>query len=389
MIRWLVAFVLLATQAVGQAQFDPDRSSIRDGWRSVQIDLGLSDIVPYRIFTLDDPRRLVLDFEGLEAGSIDVDAINTARGITAIRFGPYRPGWTRMVLDLAQPLTLTRAGMTTGPQGVNLNVHLNRTSASDFTANAGAPPDPGWDALTAQALAGLEKTRDSSFVVVLDPGHGGIDPGAQRGGVTEAHLMLRFAEEIATNLRRIDGVAVALTRSDDSFVPLYARMTIARAAGADLFISLHADALEQDDAWGASVYTLAEGSGDMAMQRLVERHERGDLLSGVDLSVTDDRVAGVLMDLARQSTAPRASGFADLLVARLRAQGVRMNSHPRRSGRFSVLLAADFPSVLVEAGFLSNNEDRTNLTNPVQRAAFAAAITGAVADYITNLRTGP
>ncbi|MFN3661655.1 N-acetylmuramoyl-L-alanine amidase [Yoonia sp.] len=381
MIRWLAAFVMLATSAMGQAQFDPERSAISDGWRSLQIDLGLSDIVPYRIFTLDEPRRLVLDFQGLDTGGISAEAINSARAVTAVRFGPYKPGWTRMVLDIAQPLTLTSAGMTRGPQGAVLSVRLHRVTASEFSQSAGAPPDPGWDALTQQALAGLAQAADDAFVVVLDPGHGGIDPGAQRGGITEAHLMLRFANEIAGSLRALDGVAVVLTRSDDSFVPLYTRMSIARAAGADLFISLHADALEEDDAWGASVYTLSEDSGDLAVRRLVERHERGDLLAGVDLSVTDDRVAGVLMDMARRSTAPRAASFADLIVAEMRAQGVRLNSHPRRTGRFSVLLAADFPSVLIEAGFLSNAEDRANLTDPLRRGQLVTAITTAVGLY--------
>ena len=109
MIRWIVLCCLLATSAGAQARFDPERSDIRDGWRSVQIVLGLSDIVPYRIFTLDDPRRLVLDFQGLDTGGINAQAINTARRVTDIRFGPYRPGWTRMVLDLTEPLTLAKA----------------------------------------------------------------------------------------------------------------------------------------------------------------------------------------------------------------------------------------------------------------------------------------
>lgn len=382
MIRWLAVFFILATQAAGQAQFDPDRSSIRDGWRSVQIDLGLSDIVPYRIFTLDDPRRLVLDFEGLDTGGISADTINTARGITAVRFGPFRPGWTRMVLDLAHPLTLAQAGMTQDTDGARLQVQLRRTTATEFAAAAGSPPDPGWDALTQQVLAGLDPhTADTRFVVVLDPGHGGIDPGAQRGGITEAHLMLRFANEIAASLQSLDGVSVVLTRSDDIFVPLYTRMSIARGAGADLFISLHADALEQDDAWGASVYTLSNGSADVAMDRLVERHGRGDLLAGVDLTETDDRVAGVLMDMARRTTAPRAVSFADTLVEQMRDQGVRLNAHPRRTGRFSVLLAADFPSVLIEAGFLSNAQDRENLRDPARRGRLVTAITTAVAAY--------
>ncbi|WP_322889285.1 MULTISPECIES: N-acetylmuramoyl-L-alanine amidase [unclassified Yoonia] len=386
MIRWIVLFCLSAMTASAEARFDPDRSGISDGWRSVEIVLGLSEIVPYRIFTLDDPRRLVLDFQGLDTGGADAAPINAARRVTDVRFGPYRPGWTRMVLDLAEPLTLAEAGMTRDAQGARLTLRLTRTSADDFAAAAGAPPDQGWDALTAQALSGLDRQAGDAFVVVLDPGHGGIDPGAERGGITEAHLMLEFAQEIAASLRAQDGVAVVLTRTDDSFVPLFARMSIARAAGADLFISLHADALEEDDAWGASVYTLSEDSGDMAVDRLVERHERGDLLAGVDLSVTDDRVTGVLMDLARRTTAPRAASFADSVILEMEQQGVRLNSKPRRAGRFSVLLAADFPSVLIEAGFLSNARDRENLTNPDSRARLVAAIATAVAQYRAELQ---
>ncbi|ARU00515.1 N-acetylmuramoyl-L-alanine amidase [Yoonia vestfoldensis] len=385
MIRWFVLCCLLATSAGAQARFDPERSEIRDGWRSVQITLGLSDIVPYRIFTLDDPRRLVLDFQGLDSGGINAQAINTARRVTDIRFGPYRPGWTRMVLDLAEPLTLAEAEMTRDGQTAWLHLRLTRTSPADFAAAAGAPPDPGWDALSAQALRGLDQHPQDSFVVVLDPGHGGIDPGAQRGGITEAHLMLEFAAEIAARLRAQDGVAVVMTREADVFVPLFTRMSIARGAGADLFISLHADALEQDDAWGASVYTLSEDSDDIAMQRLVERHERGDLLAGVDLSATGDRVTGVLMDLARQSTGPRAAAFADQLIAQMQAQGVRLNAKPRRMGRFSVLLAADFPSVLIEAGFLSNTQDRQILTDPQSRARLVTAIAAAVAQYRSDM----
>ncbi|MBR2575571.1 MAG: N-acetylmuramoyl-L-alanine amidase [Loktanella sp.] len=381
MIRWVVLCCLLATSAGAQARFDPDRSDIRDGWRSVQIVLGLSDIVPYRIFTLDDPRRLVLDFQGLDSGGINAQAINTAGRVTDIRFGPYRPGWTRMVLDLTEPLTLAKAEMTSDAQGARLTLRLARTTADDFAAAAGAPPDPGWDAFSDAALRGLDQRGNGAFIVVLDPGHGGVDPGAERGGITEAHLMLEFATEIAGQLRAQDGVAVVMTREADVFVPLFTRMSIARRARADLFISLHADALEQDDAWGASVYTLSEDSDDIAVERLVERHERGDLLAGVDLSVTDDRVTGVLMDLARQSTSPRAATFADQVIAQMQAQGVRLNAKPRRMGRFSVLLAADFPSVLIEAGFLSNTQDRQILTDPQSRTRLVTAIAAAVAQY--------
>jgi len=175
-----------------------------------------------------------------------------------------------------------------------------------------------------------------------------------------------------------------MTRDTDTFVPLQRRMTFARQAGASLMISLHADALEEDEARGASVYTLTTAAADAASARMAERHERGDLLGGVDLSDQDDRVATVLMDLARLETLPQSTRFADTLVASLRDAGVRMNSRPRREGRLAVLNAADFASVLVEVGFLSNPRDRERLSSPQGRAPLVAGIVDAVQRWVVD-----
>jgi N-acetylmuramoyl-L-alanine amidase len=166
-----------------------------------------------------------------------------------------------------------------------------------------------------------------------------------------------------------------LTREADIFVPLAERMTIARAAGADVFLSLHADALdEMDAATGASVYTLSQEAVDAASARMAERHSRGDLLAGLDLTGQDDTVATVLMDMARLETGPAGMRLADVLVAEMAAAGAVMNSRPRREGPLAVLNAADFPSVLVEMGFLSSAADRARLTTPEGRAAIVAGI---------------
>ena len=186
--------------------------------------------------------------------------------------------------------------------------------------------------------------------------------------------MLILAQEAAVKINAVDGLQAVLTRSDDSFVPLAARLTIARQVGADLFVSLHADALEEDDAQGAAVYTLSEDGGEAASQRIVERHERGDMLAGVDLGAAEDRVATALMDLARAETGPAGARFADALVASMRREGVRLNVRPRREGQFAVLTAADFPSILLEAGFLSNAQDRANLATYEGRAQIGRAI---------------
>ena len=375
MIRFVLLLLFAANMVVAQVRVDPERSAIRDGWWTLEIEMGFDQITPYRVFTLDDPRRLVLDVEGASFAGLSPAAFLSGDRASAVRLGPLRPGWSRMVIDLAEPLEIAEAGMVSVPQGADLKVVLERATPESFAASAGAPPDPGWEVVTGfdpKVAAELAKSED--FVLVIDPGHGGIDPGANQGGIKEADLMLLMAAELAVLLNAEEGIQAVLTREADAFVPLTARLTFARQVGADLFLSLHADALEEDEARGASVYTLSENGGSEAAQRIVERHERGDLLSGVDLIAAGDRVATALMDLARAETGPEGRRIADALVASMQAQGVRMNSRPRREGQFAVLTAADFPSILIEAGFLSNAEDRAVLASPAGRARLSLAI---------------
>lgn len=375
MIRWLVTFLLAANLAAAQVSVDPARTSVRDGWRTLEVVLGFDRITPYRVFTLDDPRRLVVDVEGASFAALDADDMLSGERAAAVRFGPLRPGWSRMVIDLAEPLVIAEAGMVAADEGADLTIVLQRTSPESFVASAGAPPDPGWDVVTGfDPKVAAELAQSEEFVVVIDPGHGGIDPGANRGGIKEADLMLILAAELAIMLNAEKGLQAVMTRETDVFVPLTARMSFARQVGADFFVSLHADALDQNEVRGASVYTLSADGGTQAAQRSVERHERGDLLAGVDLNATEDRVAAALMDLARAQTGPEGRRIADALVASLEARGVLLNTRPRREAQFSVLAAPDIPSVLVEAGFLSNAQDRAVLATPEGRARIARAI---------------
>jgi len=210
--------------------------------------------------------------------------------------------------------------------------------------------------------------------VVLDPGHGGIDPGAEKDGQTEARLMLTFARELKEALLRDGRFKVVMTRDDDVFVPLETRMTIARAAGADVFLSLHADALAEGEAQGATVYTLADEASDAAAQALAERHDRDDLLAGLDLSAQDDLVVTVLMDMARTETQPRVDRLAAALVGAIKGAELRMHRHPHQEGGFSVLKSPDIPSALVEVGFLSSARDLKRLTDPDWRARMVTAL---------------
>jgi N-acetylmuramoyl-L-alanine amidase len=375
MIRWLVTLIFLANAGFAEVTIHPERTSVRDGWWRLEVSLGLIDITPYRAFTLDAPRRLVVDFEDVSFAGTSPESIRSGDRTTAVRFGPLRPGWSRMVVDLAEPLVITQAGMVRSGDGADLTIILEQANEAEFAENAGAPPDPGWEAaITFDPVVAQQIAQSGEFVVVIDPGHGGIDPGANQGGIKEADLMLIMAEELAMKLNATEGLRAVLTRKGDVFVPLSARLTIARQVGADLFISMHADALEEDTARGASVYTLSVDGSEDAARRIVERHERGDLLAGVNLDTAEDRVATALMDLARAQTGPQGRRFADALVAAMGRTGVRLNTRPRRDGQFAVLTAADFPSVLIEAGFLSNPQDRAILATAEGRAQIARAI---------------
>ena len=361
------------------ARLDPEASHVRDaGFGGAEVVLALSQGVPYRVFTLTGPNRLVIDFREVDWQGADPAGLLEGTRVAALRFGGFRPGWSRLVAELAEPLLVARAGLVTDPGSgaAVLSVRLERGDQIAFERAAGAPRDPRWDLPEPAPLRPLARRSDPdrALIVMIDPGHGGIDPGAQSGQASEAALMLVMARELREVLRRAGGFDVRMTRETDVFVSLEARVALARAAGADLFVSLHADAIEEGRARGAAIYTLAEEASDAASAALAERHDRDDLLAGVDLSGSDDRVAGVLMDLARLENTPRSEALAGHLVAGIENAVGRVHKRPIRQADFSVLKAADIPSVLVELGFLSTEEDLRNLQDPVWRAGMAAGL---------------
>ena len=369
----------------GLARLDVAQSQVRDAGDGLAVTLYLSQPVPFRVFTLDTPRRLVLDFREVDWRGASRAGLLNADQATDLRFGVLRPGWSRLVIDLAGPLQIDTAGMAVD-QAVGtatVTVRLIPATAADFAAQSGAPPDPDWLLVPVSATPAQPAEPAGPLIVAIDPGHGGIDPGAERDGIVEKEVMLQLALELAEAVNRTEGLQAVLTRSTDIFVPLADRMSIARAARANLFISLHADALDEDATTGASVYTLTAQASDEASARMAERHDRGDLLAGVDLTGTDDTVATVLMDLARLETAPQADRFADAVVQSLEDAGAGVNRQPRRSAPLAVLNAADFPSVLIEVGFLSAERDRTALTQPQGRARIVTGIVSAIGQWVT------
>lgn len=358
------------------ARLERDGSGAHQAGDELIVSLSLTQAVPYRVFTLGDPWRLLVDFREADWGALDRNAFLVAPPITGIRGGHLRGGWSRLVVSLDRPMELRRAGMRVDPVtgGAQVGIAMGETTAEAFR--------PSWIPDRPEAADTLSPIRrysgDRPLVVVLDPGHGGIDPGAESDGLAEADLMLRFARTLREQLLRAGNFKVVLTREEDIFVPLERRVSIARTARADVFLSLHADSVSEGGAAGATVYTLSGAATDAASARLAERHDRADLLAGVDLAEHDDTIATVLMDLVRTETEPRASRLADALVEGFRTADIPIYKHPRQSAGFSVLKAPDIPSALVELGFMSSPRDLENLKSAGWRQRAAGAIVSAL-----------
>ena len=365
------------------ARIDPARSTVVDRPDGADVALTLSQPVPWRVHTLADPPRLVLDFRQVAFDLLGETALGDSDRVTGLRHGLFQPGWSRLVLDLAGPYAVERAGMATGaPDGTaRIEISLVETDPETFAARAGAPLSRAFPEPERRLPAAPRARDDGRIVVALDPGHGGIDPGAVRDGVHEADLMLTFARDLRERLVREGGYEVILTREEDVFVSLEERISIARRAGADLLLSLHADAIAEGIARGAQVYTLAEDASSRASALLAERHDRGDLLAGIDLSGQDDGVAQVLMSIARTETTPRTEALAESLVAGLRAVGVRLHRRARERANFSVLKSPDIPSVLLEVGFMSSPGELEKLQSPEWRAQAAEGIAAGLAAW--------
>ena len=371
---------LAAQELSAVARVDPARSQISDGWfGKTELRIGLSQGVPFRVFLLDEPARLVVDFKEADWSGVAPEAILPEAGrVAAVRFGAFRPGWSRLVADLAEPMVPQEIGLPIDEASgaAELQITLSKADAETFAAALGAPTDPAWAVALSEPVVAAP-AADNRFVVTLDPGHGGIDPGAEREGVKEKDLMLNFARALQEALLR-EGVDVVMTRSEDVFVALEARVAMAHQAEADVFVSLHADNLSQGGARGATVYTLSEEASDAASAHLAARHNRSDIIAGADLTGSDDEVASVLLHLARQETEPRSMDLAEVMVAGMAEAGGPMNRRPMRQAGFSVLKSADIPSVLVEVGFLSSDRDFKNLRDPIWRSVMVEAMANAI-----------
>ncbi|MBL9067889.1 MAG: N-acetylmuramoyl-L-alanine amidase [Sphingopyxis sp.] len=346
-------------------------------------------------FLLAGPDRIALDIAGAQPGR----STQGAGLVRAVRQGQKDAGTARIVLDLARPAVVT--GARFAADGRSLTFHLRPVSADEFARVSRGPrtelqPPAGFRAKPPEkrysvsvpigkpkpsvALPRIEGPNNSRLpLVVIDAGHGGHDPGAisPHSGKREKDITLALARAIRDDLLASGRVRVALTRGDDRYLVLEERFGIARRLKADLFISIHADAAENQAANGASIYTLSEVASDREAARLAARENKANVINGVDLGAHSGDVSSILIDLTQRETMNVASDFARLLQ-REAGEAIKFRTNAHRFASFVVLKAPDTPSVLFETGFISNKEDAEFLASAAGQKKVARGVRDAV-----------
>ena len=349
----------------------------------------LSSPVAARAFSMADPDRIIIDTPEVNF-QIDPAVGRTPQGrslgqvVKSFRFGLFGPGKSRIVIDLAAPACVTRVAtqaIANGAEPARLQIELSRCELAVFR-QAVREGEPAAPAEAAQSPADSSPPAAGLPVIVLDPGHGGVDSGAiGPGGAVEKTIVYDFTQELAHKLEASGHYRVVLTRDGDQFVSLGDRVKIARDANASLLVSIHADTLQSAaEVSGATVYTVADRASDAEAARIAEHENAADKAAGVEQKEDAAGVADILFDLKRRETRAYAHIFSRGIVEAWRGAG-RLNHNPERSAGFVVLKAPDFPSVLVEIGYLSSPQDVKSLASPEWRGKATSALANAVDQF--------
>ena len=372
-------FLFLATPLISEVSFArliKENSFAKDRFfGGIEINLQLSQGVPYKIWMDRDPLSLIIDFNVLNFNGIDLEKINQSKNIKSIEIKELDTEWSRLSFHLADYWAIENTEMSISPQDNSASLSIFLKSISEGIFSLTDKPNKDFSSNKISAI------ENNDFVVVLDPGHGGRDPGAEAGGYRESSLMLELAEAVKESLIRNTDFKVVLTRTEDKFLSLEDRITIASQSDANLFISLHADAVIEGEASGTTVYLLSDKATDKMSAQLASRHDRSEILRGVDLSGLDSQVASVLLDMARQETKPRSEAVASFILKVFKEKITGLSSQPLRYAAFSVLKSPDIPSILIEAGFMSTSSDLQNLTTKKWRREFADSLTEAISRW--------
>ena len=335
-------------------------------------------------FTLADPYRVVIDLPQVTF-KLPAKAGEHGRGLVkAFRYGLIMQGGSRIVLDTKGPVRVEKAFTLDAADGqpARLVLDLALTDRDTFLRTISLENRPARAAVKRNEIAAPD-SGDPRPLVVLDPGHGGIDTGTKGlNGENEKDIVLSFAAALREKLESSGKYRVSMTRSDDTFIPLNERVRFARGHKAALFISIHADSIprREGQAEGATVYTVSDRASDAEAARLAEIENRADVIAGVDLTAEPDDVANILVDLAQRETKSFSLQFAHAAVGELKSTA-RLHRQPVKSAGFVVLKAPDVPSVLVELGYMSTREDLKQLNSPAWRTRTANALAQAVDNF--------
>jgi N-acetylmuramoyl-L-alanine amidase len=350
--------------------------------------------IELRAFTLADPYRVVVDLPQV-VFKLPPKTGDAGRGLVkAFRFGLVMQGGSRIVLDVSKPVRIDRAFVldATAGQPARLVIDLAATDRESFMRSLALNSQPPRAPTTGALEREPAQKGDPRPIIVLDPGHGGIDNGTVSStGIMEKSIVLEFALLLRDQLEKSGRYRVVMTRTDDSFIPLIDRVRMARIRQAALFVSVHADALSkgEGEAQGATIYTLSETASDSEAARLAEKENRADVIAGIDLSREPNDVADILIDLAQRETKAFSVQLAKSLVGDMR-RVARMHKHPMKSAGFKVLKAPDVPSVLIELGYVSSGSDLKQLTSNAWQARTAGAMVQAIDTFFsTRLAGGP
>jgi len=351
--------------------------------------LDLQTKADFNIFLLDNPRRVVVDLPSMDWP----DKQPKADGLVKkLRFGQFTADKSRLVIDANGPVRVAKSFTLPPSSGLphRLVVDLVKTSVRNFETQVKK------DRLAQRKIAKQKapepvftpkpkRKANSKPIIVLDAGHGGVDPGAHGKKAREKDVTLKFTRELAKQLRATKRYKVYLTRNRDIYIPLRQRVNIARKHNADLFISIHADAIKRRSVRGMSIYTLSENASDREAAALAKKENQSDIIAGIDFADQPPEVANILIDLAQRETKNLSVKFANLVVDNARGK-TRLLERTHRFAGFRVLKAPDVPSVLVELGFLTNRSDEKQLLSSSWRRKMARSMVSSVDGFFKSSR---
>lgn len=375
-----------------------DSASVTGDRALTRLGLNLSGPVEYQVFRLQTPDRVVVDVANVDFTIPAATGRQGAGLVSGYRFGAFAPGRSRLVIETVGPVQVEATRLIReGARGRHrLELDLIPARSADLSEGEVAAARESAARLKLSDLARPSSpppkaptVASSAPLIVIDPGHGGVDPGAQGAVGVEKDIVLAVGRALEKVLLATGRYRVMMTRADDTFVPLERRIRISREHEAQLFISLHADSLEARDLAhmirGATIYTLSQSASDERARRLADKENAADLLAGAHLptEIFQDDVKSILFDLMARESAGLALNFRQFALKRMRGT-IQFSREPQRSANFLVLRQAETPAVLIELGYISHPEEEKQMLSKEWQRKIAAAITAAVNDFFAS-----